>query len=145
MMPANSNNAPVAMLADVMAVALQVFSHMRRADFTGPSRKRALARPRQVAMALSRELTTASYPKIGRFYGGRDHTTALHAVRRINALCEVDPDLALIVGGMRRLILETIAPEEGPRMNMRERIRRAVLADPMLSPPPQQEAQGEAA
>jgi len=59
-------------------------------DFHSPQRARRVARPRQVAMYLSRKLTTRSLPEIGRRFGGRDHTTVLHACRRIEALCEED-------------------------------------------------------
>lgn len=60
-------------------------------DLHSPQRARRVARPRQVAMYLSRKLTTRSLPEIGRRFGGRDHTTVLHACRRIEALCEEDP------------------------------------------------------
>jgi chromosomal replication initiator protein len=54
------------------------------------SRSRSLARPRQLAMALSKELTEHSLPEIGKAFGGRDHTTVLHACRTIRDLCLVD-------------------------------------------------------
>ena len=60
-------------------------------DFHSPQRARRVARPRQVAMYLARKLTTRSLPEIGRRFGGRDHTTVLHACRRIEALCHEDP------------------------------------------------------
>ena len=59
-------------------------------DFHSPQRARRVARPRQVAMYLSRKLTTRSLPEIGRRFGGRDHTTVLHACRRIEALIGED-------------------------------------------------------
>lgn len=59
-------------------------------DFQSPQRARRVARPRQVAMYLSRKLTTRSLPEIGRRFGGRDHTTVLHACRRVEALCSED-------------------------------------------------------
>ena len=55
---------------------------------------RAVARPRQAAMWLAKQLTTRSLPDIGRRFGGRDHTTVLHAVRRIDELRAGDPQLA---------------------------------------------------
>jgi len=55
-------------------------------DFHSPQRARKVARPRQVAMYLARVLTSRSLPEIGRRFGGRDHTTVLHACRRIEAL-----------------------------------------------------------
>ncbi|MDE2135643.1 MAG: chromosomal replication initiator protein DnaA [Alphaproteobacteria bacterium] len=60
-------------------------------DFYSPQRARRVARPRQVAMYLARKLTTRSLPEIGRRFGGRDHTTVLHACRRIEELCAGDP------------------------------------------------------
>jgi chromosomal replication initiator protein len=60
-------------------------------DFHSAQRARRVARPRQVAMYLSRKLTSRSLPEIGRRFGGRDHTTVLHACRRVEALCEEDP------------------------------------------------------
>jgi chromosomal replication initiator protein len=60
-------------------------------DLYSPQRARRVARPRQVAMYLARQLTTRSLPEIGRRFGGRDHTTVLHACRRIEALCAEDP------------------------------------------------------
>jgi len=54
-------------------------------------RNRRVARPRMMAMALSRELTNNSLPKIGNRYGGRDHTTVLHALRRVQQLRALDP------------------------------------------------------
>jgi chromosomal replication initiator protein len=60
-------------------------------DFHSAGRARRIARPRQVAMYLARQLTMRSLPEIGRRFGGRDHTTVLHACRRIEALCGDDP------------------------------------------------------
>src|ERR1700744_4526505 len=60
-------------------------------DFHSPQRARRVARPRQVAMYLSRQLTSRSRPAIGRRVGGRDHTAVLHACRRIEALIDEDP------------------------------------------------------
>jgi len=57
-------------------------------------RVRSLARPRQVAMALAKELTSMSLPDIGEAFGGRDHTTVLHACRKIQELSETDADVA---------------------------------------------------
>ena len=53
-------------------------------------RNRAIARPRQIAMALAKELTERSYPEIGDAFGGKDHTTVLHACKRIKELRETD-------------------------------------------------------
>jgi chromosomal replication initiator protein len=67
---------------------------LRQADLVSGTRTRAVARPRQAAMWLAKQLTTRSLPDIGRRFGGRDHTTVLHAVRRIESLKATDPQLA---------------------------------------------------
>lgn len=63
------------------------------ADLLSKRRSRSVARPRQVAMALSKELTNHSLPEIGDAFGGRDHTTVLHACRKIAELKESDADI----------------------------------------------------
>ncbi|MDX9706180.1 MAG: chromosomal replication initiator protein DnaA [Azospira sp.] len=63
------------------------------ADLFSPKRTRAIARPRQVAMWLAKDLTAHSYPMIGDAFGGRDHTTVLHAVRTIDSLRTKDNEL----------------------------------------------------
>ena len=63
------------------------------ADILSKRRSRSVARPRQVAMALSKELTNHSLPEIGDAFGGRDHTTVLHATRKIAELREMDADI----------------------------------------------------
>ncbi|MBN9319956.1 MAG: chromosomal replication initiator protein DnaA [Caulobacterales bacterium] len=67
---------------------------MKQADLISERRNRSIARPRQAAMWLAKQLTTRSLPDIGRRFGGRDHTTVLHAVRRIEALRGEDASLA---------------------------------------------------
>lgn len=67
---------------------------MKQADLLSERRNRAVARPRQAAMWLAKQLTTRSLPDIGRRFGGRDHTTVLHAVRRIEALRAEDSALS---------------------------------------------------
>jgi chromosomal replication initiator protein len=67
---------------------------LSQADLISERRARAVARPRQVAMWLAKQITTRSLPDIGRRFGGRDHTTVLHAVRRIEQLKAEDPAIA---------------------------------------------------
>ncbi len=67
---------------------------LKQSDLLSERRTRAIARPRQLAMYLAKSLTTRSYPDIGRRFGGRDHTTVLHAVRRIEALKVEDATIA---------------------------------------------------
>ena len=64
------------------------------ADLLSKRRNRSVARPRQVAMALSKELTRHSLPEIGDAFGGRDHTTVLHACRKIKELRDDSPDIS---------------------------------------------------
>ena len=66
---------------------------LKQADLISERRNRAIARPRQAAMWLAKQMTTRSLPDIGRRFGGRDHTTVLHAVRRIEELKAADPQL----------------------------------------------------
>ncbi len=67
---------------------------IRVADLLSNKRTRSITRPRQIAMALAKELTNHSLPEIGEFFGGRDHTTVLHACRKVEELKETDSKLA---------------------------------------------------
>ena len=78
--------------------------NIRLSDMIGPKRVRTIARPRQVAMFLSKELTSRSLPEIGRRFGGRDHTTIIHGVRKVEELRESDPQFAEDVDLLRRLL-----------------------------------------
>jgi len=69
------------------------YYQLRLSDLLSMNRSRSLARPRQMAMALSKELTEHSLPEIGKAFGGRDHTTVLHACRTIRDLCAADGKL----------------------------------------------------
>jgi chromosomal replication initiator protein len=67
---------------------------IRVSDLLSKRRNRSIARPRQIAMALAKELTTHSLPEIGDAFGGRDHTTVLHACRRVKGLRETETRVA---------------------------------------------------
>jgi chromosomal replication initiator protein len=67
---------------------------IRVADLLSKRRSRSIARPRQIAMALAKELTRHSLPEIGDAFGGRDHTTVLHACRRVKALRDAETRVA---------------------------------------------------
>ena len=67
--------------------------NIRLSDMIGPKRNRTIARPRQVAMYLAKHLTPRSLPEIGRRFGGRDHTTIMHGVRKIEELMATDSQL----------------------------------------------------
>ena len=78
--------------------------HIRLSDLIGPKRVRNFARPRQVAMYLCKQLTARSLPEIGRRFGGRDHTTVMHGVKRIEELRTQDSQIADDVELLRRAL-----------------------------------------
>ncbi len=78
--------------------------NIRLSDMIGPKRLRNIARPRQVAMYLSKQLTPRSLPEIGRRFGGRDHTTIIHGVRKIEELMSTDSQLSDDLLLLRRLL-----------------------------------------
>lgn len=73
-------------------------------DMHSVRRSRNVARPRQIAMYLSKQLTPRSLPEIGRKFGGRDHTTVMHAVRKVEELMESDTQIAQDVDVIRRAL-----------------------------------------
>ena len=75
---------------------------IRMADMTSARRSRAVARPRQMAMYLAKQLTPRSLPEIGKKFGGRDHTTVMHAVRQIEKLTAEDRTIADDLDSLRR-------------------------------------------
>jgi len=77
---------------------------IKMAEMTSARRARVVARPRQVAMYLAKQLTSRSLPEIGRKFGGRDHTTVMHAVRKIEELIASDRALAEDVELLRRML-----------------------------------------
>jgi chromosomal replication initiator protein len=87
---------------DDIQKAVSEYYGMKQADLLSDRRNRAVARPRQVAMWLCKQLTTRSLPDIGRRFGGRDHTTVLHAVRKIEELKAVDAPIAADVEALMR-------------------------------------------
>ncbi|OSQ50312.1 chromosomal replication initiator protein DnaA [Thalassospira alkalitolerans] len=78
--------------------------NIKVSDMHSARRARAVARPRQVAMYLSKQLTTHSLPEIGRKFGGRDHTTVMHAVRKVDELHASDPSLSEDIDLLRRML-----------------------------------------
>jgi chromosomal replication initiator protein len=79
---------------------------LKMSEFRSKGRQRDLVFPRQVAMYLCRELTDASLPEIGRYFGGRDHTTVLHSCAKIAHMEETDESVARLLWQLRR----TLAP-----------------------------------
>ena len=77
---------------------------LKALDLVSARRARAVARPRQIAMYLAKRLTTRSLPEIGRKFGGRDHSTVIHAVKRIESLRDQDRE----VDGAVRILLRQL-------------------------------------
>ncbi len=80
-------------LESIQKTAAEYFK-VRVSDLLAKKRTRSIARPRQIAMALAKELTSHSLPEIGEAFGGRDHTTVLHACRKVAELREADSRIA---------------------------------------------------
>ncbi len=78
--------------------------NIRLSDMIGPKRVRTYARPRQVAMYLAKSMTSRSLPEIGRRFGGRDHTTVMHGVKRIEELRAIDGQMAEDLELLRRAL-----------------------------------------
>jgi chromosomal replication initiator protein len=82
-----------------------------RAELVGSSRAATPLRARQVAIFLTRDLTDLSLPQIGRLYGGRDHSTVLNSLRRVEARLDEDPELAEKVRELRGAIHNPVGNE----------------------------------
>ena len=80
------------------------YYNVRMSDLLSPRRSRSIARPRQMAMYLAKNLTSRSYPEIGRRFGNRDHTTVMHAVRKIEDLKSQDSQFSEDVELLRRML-----------------------------------------
>ena len=78
--------------------------NIKMAEMTSARRARVVARPRQVAMYLAKQLTQRSLPEIGRKFGGRDHTTVMHAVRKVEELRKLDSGFCEDVDLLRRML-----------------------------------------
>ena len=78
----------------IQRAVIQEFPGVTMSDLKSDRRTAKVVHPRQVAMYLAKKVTLRSLPEIGRRFGGRDHTTVLHAVRKIEAKIENDPELA---------------------------------------------------
>ncbi|MEM6666218.1 MAG: chromosomal replication initiator protein DnaA [Pseudomonadota bacterium] len=90
-------------IEDIQRIVAQHFS-VSKGDLLSARRNRSIVRPRQIAMYLSKVMTPRSLPEIGRRFGGRDHTTVLHAVRKIEGMINADATLAQEIDSLRRLL-----------------------------------------
>jgi chromosomal replication initiator protein len=80
--------------------------NVSRSDILSSRRSAGVVKPRQIAMYLSKQLTLRSLPEIGRRFGGRDHTTVLHAVRKIEGVVQADPSLREDIELLKRMLQE---------------------------------------
>ncbi|HIP05996.1 MAG TPA: chromosomal replication initiator protein DnaA, partial [Gammaproteobacteria bacterium] len=90
-------------IQNIQKVVAEYFK-MRISDLHSKRRNRQITRPRQIAMALAKELTTMSLPEIGDAFGGRDHTTVLHAQRKVSELIKTDPKISEDYQNLQRLL-----------------------------------------
>ena len=82
------------------------YYNIKMSDILSKRRSRSVARPRQMAMFLAKELTNYSLPEIGEAFGGRDHTTVIHAVKTITRLSEQDDEMKKNISQIKSLLLE---------------------------------------
>ncbi|HXU05013.1 MAG TPA: chromosomal replication initiator protein DnaA [Polyangia bacterium] len=91
-------NAPSGLTIEAIQREVAGYFDVKLHDLKGPKRHRAIAHPRMIAMYLARKLTNMSYPEIGGRFGGKDHSTVISAVRKIERLCGEDPTVRSVVG-----------------------------------------------
>jgi chromosomal replication initiator protein len=90
-------------IEDIQKVVASHYN-VSKQDLLSARRTRAIVRPRQIAMYLAKTMTPRSFPEIGKRFGGRDHTTVLHAVRKVEELAAADEALAQEIELLKRLI-----------------------------------------
>jgi chromosomal replication initiator protein len=91
-------NAPSGLTIEAIQREVAGYFDVKLHDLKGPKRHRAIAHPRMIAMYLARKLTNMSFPEIGSRFGGKDHSTVISAVRKIERLCGEDPTVRSVVG-----------------------------------------------
>ena len=100
-----SREAKRVRIEDILRIVSRHFK-VPRNDLLSSRRSRDVVRPRQIAMYLAKSLTSRSLPEIGRRFGGRDHTTVLHSVRKVEQLMKDDGDLAQEIELLKRMLEE---------------------------------------
>jgi chromosomal replication initiator protein len=91
-------NTPSGLTIEAIQREVAGYFDVKLHDMKGPKRHRAIAHPRMIAMYLARKLTNMSFPEIGGRFGGKDHSTVISAVRKIERLCGEDPTVRSVVG-----------------------------------------------
>ena len=92
-------------IEDILRIVSRHFK-VNRTDLLSARRSRDVVRPRQIAMYLAKALTSRSLPEIGRRFGGRDHTTVLHSVRKVEQMMKEDGELCQEVELLKRMLEE---------------------------------------
>jgi chromosomal replication initiator protein len=90
-------------IEDIQKVVARHYN-VSKHDLLSARRTRTIVRPRQIAMYLAKTMTPRSFPEIGKRFGGRDHTTVLHAVRKIEEMVSADQTLAQEIELLKRMI-----------------------------------------
>ena len=91
--PASDTSFRRVRIEDIQRIVARHYN-VSRQELVSNRRTRVIVKPRQIAMYLSKTLTPRSFPEIGRRFGGRDHTTVLHAVRTVGDDCKNEPEVA---------------------------------------------------
>lgn len=100
-----ARETPLVRIEDILKIVSRHFK-IAKTDLLSSRRSRDVVRPRQIAMYLAKSLTTRSLPEIGRRFGGRDHTTVLHSVRKVEQLMKDDSELAQEIELLKRMLEE---------------------------------------
>ena len=89
----------------IQRAVLVEFVGVSLSDLKSRRRTAGVVKPRQIAMFLAKDMTNQSLPDIGRRFGGRDHTTVLHAVHKIDRMCRLSSDFAALIERIRRRVI----------------------------------------
>ena len=96
-----TQNEPVIITGELILKKVAEYYKIRVEDFTSKKRTKQIAYPRQIAMYLCREMTNLSLPKIGELFGGRDHSTVIHACEKIADELRTDQTLQVTVNKIK--------------------------------------------
>ena len=98
------NKRPKLITAELIMNTVCDYYGLTMDDMTGPTRKREITVPRQIAMYLTREMTGMSLPQIGNVFGGRDHTTVLHSCKTVEGSMAANTDVKAVVEDIKTLV-----------------------------------------
>jgi|GEM_PF-5564182 len=123
-----AETSPRPRLDEIRAVVAAWYNLTPQA-MTAPTRRRRAARPRQIAMALARDITGLSLPQIGRRFGGRDHTTVLWACRKVQQLAQDDAAFAADLLDIRAAVYRFVQNETRPALGQADTYLAAIRDD----------------